>query len=73
GEWNQIEILVRGERLRFAANGKLVFDFTDKPELLKTSPVGLQLHSNDQPQEYFFRSLLLSDNPGDELVTVPRP
>ena len=73
GEWNQIEILVRGERLRFAANGRLVFDFTDKPELLKTSPIGLQLHSNDQPQEYFFRSLLLSENPGDELVTVPRP
>jgi len=73
GEWNQIEILVRGERLRFAANGREVFDFTDKPELLKSSPIGLQLHSNDQPQEYFFRSLLLSENPGETLVTVPGP
>lgn len=73
GEWNQIEILVRGERLRFAANGREVFDFADKPELLKSGPIGLQLHSNDQPQEYFFRSLLLSENPGENLVTVPQP
>jgi len=73
GQWNQIEILVKGERLRFAANGREVFDFTDQPEQLKASPIGLQLHSNDQPQEYFFRSLLLSENPGDDLVTVRKP
>lgn len=71
GEWNQIEILVRGERLRFAANGREVFDFTDKPEMLKSSPIGLQLHSNDKPQEYHFRTILLSENPEDVLVTVP--
>ena len=73
GQWNQIEILVKGERLRFAANGREVFDFTDQPEQLKASPIGLQLHSNDQPQEYFFRSLLLSENPSDDLVTVRKP
>ncbi len=70
GDWNQIEILVRGERIRVAANGKLVFDFTDKPEMLKASPIGLQLHANNRPQEWRFRGLILSENPEDKLLTV---
>ncbi|MFO1002173.1 MAG: DUF1080 domain-containing protein [Planctomycetaceae bacterium] len=70
GQWNQIEILVRGDRIRFAANGEEVFDFTDKPEMLQACSLGLQLHSNGQPQEYHFRSLLLTEEPEDKLVTV---
>jgi hypothetical protein len=70
GQWNQIEILVRGDRIRFAANGEEVFDFTDKPEMLQACQLGLQLHSNGQPQEYHFRSLLLTEEPADKLVTV---
>lgn len=70
GQWNQIEILVRGDRIRFAANGEEVFDFTDKPEMLQACQLGLQLHSNGQPQEYHFRSLLLTEEPEDQLVTV---
>ena len=70
GQWNQIEVLVRGDRIQFAANGKEVFDFTDQPEMLQASPLGLQIHGNDQPQEYHFRSLLLTEEPGEGLVTV---
>ncbi len=70
GQWNQIEILVRGDRIRFAANGEEVFDFTDKPEMLQACSLGLQLHSNGQPQEYHFRSLLLTEEPEDKLVTI---
>ena len=70
GQWNQIEILVRGDRIRFAANGEEVFDFTDKPEMLQACQLGLQLHSNGQPQEYHFRSLLLTEEPDDKLVTI---
>jgi hypothetical protein len=70
GQWNQIEILVRGDRIRFAANGEEVFDFTDKPEMLQACQLGLQLHSNGQPQEYHFRSLLLTEEPEDKLVTL---
>lgn len=70
GQWNQIEILVNANRIRFAANGHEIFDFTDKPEMLKACPIGLQLHSNGQPQEYHFRSLVLTENPNDELVTL---
>ena len=47
-----------------------VFDFTDKPEMLQACQLGLQLHSNGQPQEYHFRSLLLTEEPEDKLVTV---
>jgi hypothetical protein len=70
GQWNQIEILVRGDRIRFVANGEEVFDFTDKPEMLQACQLGLQLHSNGQPQEYHFRSLLLTEEPEDKLVTL---
>ena len=72
GKWNRIEILVKGKRIRFVANGKLVFDFTDSPEMLQASPLGLQLHANGKPQEFRFRGLWLSENPGDELATVEK-
>jgi hypothetical protein len=70
GDWNRIEVLVRGERIRFVANGKLVFDFTDKPDMLRASPIGLQLHSNDKRQEYHFRGLVLVEDPTDKLATA---
>lgn len=70
GDWNQIEILVRGNRIRVAANGKLVFDFTDEPGMLQPSPLGLQLHSNEQPQEWHFRGLILAADPVDRLLTL---
>jgi hypothetical protein len=35
GEWNQVEILVKENRIRFVNNGELVFDFTDSPDMLK--------------------------------------
>ena len=70
GDWNRIEILVIGNRLRFAVNGTLVFDFTDDPENLQASPIGLQLHSNKRPQEYRFRGLTISEDPEDRMVTV---
>ncbi len=72
GKWNQIEILVNGDRIRMAANGREVFDFTDKPEMLQACSIGLQLHSNDKPQEFHFRNLLLTENPGTYFVTVKK-
>ena len=70
GDWNRVEILVLGNRLRFAVNGTLVFDFTDEPENLQASPIGLQLHSNKKPQEYRFRGLVISENPEDRMTTL---
>ena len=70
GEWDDIEILVKGDRIRFAVNGHLIFDFTDKPGMLKESPIGLQLHSNRKPQEFWFRNIRISEEPGDGMMTV---
>lgn len=70
GEWNQLEILVVGDRIQMVANGTQVFDYRDRPEMLQGSPIGLQLHSNDRPQEYHFRHLLLTENPSETPVTL---
>ncbi|MFM7150657.1 MAG: DUF1080 domain-containing protein [Gemmataceae bacterium] len=73
GDWNLIEVLVIGNRIRCAANGTLIFDFNDKADMLRPSPIGLQLHSNDRPQEFFFRKLYLVKDPVDQMVTVKPP
>ena len=72
GDWNLIELLVVGNRIRCVANGELVFDFTDQPDMLRESPIGLQLHSNSKPQEFRFRGLVVSREPRDELITLKR-
>ncbi|MEX2174623.1 MAG: DUF1080 domain-containing protein [Pirellulaceae bacterium] len=70
-DWNQMEILATGHRIRLAVNGQLVADWEDpKPELVAEGPIGLQLHSNKVPQEVRFRGLILSENPTDEMLTV---
>ncbi|MEY3204630.1 MAG: hypothetical protein RLZZ21_961, partial [Planctomycetota bacterium] len=74
-DWNQMEILAIGSRIRFAVNGQEVLDWTDpKPEFCGAGPIGLQLHSNKVPQEVRFRGLVLVENPQDVLVTAtPTP
>ncbi|HIF34920.1 MAG TPA: DUF1080 domain-containing protein [Planctomycetes bacterium] len=70
-DWNRMEILAIGNRIRHVINGKLVADWSDpKPELCEAGPIGLQLHSNRGPQEVHFRGLILSADPTEELVTV---
>ncbi len=70
GEWNRVEILVRGDHIRMALNGTQFMDFTDKADMLKASPIGLQIHSNNQPQEFHFRGLILSERPEDRLLST---
>ena len=71
GDWNKMEILAIGSRIRLAVNGQLVADWTDpQPELCESGPIGLQLHSNKVPQEVRFRGLVLSENPEDRMITV---
>ena len=74
-DWNQMEILAIGDRIRFAVNGQEVLDWKDpKPELCGSGPLGLQLHSNNVPQEVRFRGLVLVEDPTDVLVTAtPAP
>ena len=71
-DWNDLEILAVGSRVRVAVNGVAVVDFTDpKPELLVEGPIALQLHSNKVPQEVQFKDLMVEVDPKeDKLVTV---
>jgi CubicO group peptidase (beta-lactamase class C family) len=70
-DWNRMEILAIGNRIRHVINGTLVADWSDpKPELCETGPIGLQLHANKVPQEVNFRGLVLTKDPEDRLVTV---
>jgi len=70
-DWNDMEILAQGNRIRLAVNGKLVLDWRDpQPELVNEGPIGLQLHSNTVPQEVHFKGLVLTTFPEDKMTTV---
>ncbi len=73
GQWNLVEVLVTGNRIQCAANGKPVFDFTDQAEMLQPSPIALQLHSNQRPQRFHFRNIAITENSGPSLSTTSRP
>lgn len=73
GDWNRMEILAIGNRIRLAVNGQEVADWADPmPEYCEAGPIGLQLHSNKVPQEVHFRGLILSEDPEDRLITVSK-
>lgn len=70
-DWNELEILAQGNRVRLVANGHLVVDWRDpKPDLIMEGPIGLQLHENSVPQEVHFKNLVLTTFPEDKLLTV---
>lgn len=71
-DWNDIEILAQGNRVRVGVNGSAVVDWRDpEPERIKEGPIGLQLHSNAVPQEVRFKGLVLETFPKeDKLLTV---
>ena len=70
-DWNRMEILAIGDRIRFVINGTLAADWTDpKPELCQAGPIGLQLHQNKAAQEVQFRGLILTTDPEDRVITA---
>jgi hypothetical protein len=71
-DWNDLEILAQGNRVRVAVNGTQVVDWRDpEPDRIKEGPIGLQLHSNMVPQEVWFKDLTLETFPKeDRLITV---
>ncbi len=63
-DWNDIDIIAQGNRVRVIANGVLVVDWRDpEPDRIKEAPIGLQLHSNKVPQEVQFKGLTLTTFP----------
>jgi hypothetical protein len=70
-DWNDLEILAQGNRVRVVVNGALVVDWRDpEPKRIMEGPIGLQLHSNKEPQEVHFKNLVLTTFPEDKLTTV---
>jgi hypothetical protein len=71
-DWNDLEILAQGNRVRVAVNGKAVVDWRDPATVLvNDGPIGLQLHSNKVPQEVRFKDLEVTTfPPEDRLLTV---
>ncbi len=71
-DWNDLEILAQGNRIRVAANGVQIIDWADpKTDALYEGPIGLQLHSNKVPQEIHFKNLKLTTFPEeDRLISV---
>jgi hypothetical protein len=71
-DWNDLEILAQGNRVRVAINGAQVVDWRDpEPDRIKAGPIGLQLHSNKVPQEVQFTDLKIETFPKeDKLITV---
>jgi hypothetical protein len=70
-DWNHLEILAQGNRVRVVVNGHQVVDWRDpQPDRIKEAPIGLQLHSNTVPQEVHFKDLVLTTFPEDKLETL---
>jgi hypothetical protein len=70
-DWNQLEILAQGNRIRLVVNGVQVVDWRDpEPDRIHEGPIGLQLHANNDPQEVHFKNLVLTTFPEDKLTTV---
>jgi hypothetical protein len=66
-DWNDLEILAQGNRVRVVVNGTLVVDWRDpEPDRIKEGPIGLQLHSNPNPQEVYFKDLVVTTFPSDK-------
>jgi hypothetical protein len=70
-DWNDIEILAQGNRVRVAINGTQVVDWRDPlPDRIKEGPIGLQLHSS-AVTELHWKGLVLETFPKeDKLLTV---
>jgi hypothetical protein len=70
-DWNDLEILAQGNRVRVVVNGTQVVDWADpEPKRVLEGPIGLQLHSNKVPQEIHFKNLVLTTFPEDKLTTL---
>jgi hypothetical protein len=74
-DWNDLEILAQGNRVRVAVNGTQVIDWRDPlPDRIREAPIGLQLHANKVPQEVRFKNLKIETFPKeDKLKTVKEP
>ena len=70
GDWNVYEILVTGNRIRTAINGRPCVDLDD-PKGARRGQIALQVHSGG-PMEVRFKDLALELDPEPRLKTLTR-
>jgi hypothetical protein len=72
-DWNDLEILAQGNRVRVAVNGTACIDWRDpEPDRLKEGPIGLQLHANKMPQEVQFKDIVVETFPKEDRLTTAK-
>lgn len=65
-EWNEVEVLAQGNRVRMAFNGTLVLDWVDpQTDRLMPGPIGLELHGGKVAQEVHFKDVVVTTFPKD--------
>ena len=73
-DWNELEILAQGNRVQVACNGVQIVDWRDpEPHRIKAGPIGLQLHSNDFPQEVQFKGIKIETFPEESALKTVAP
>ena len=63
-DWNRLEILAQGNRIRAAVNGEIVADWLDpKPAEIETGPISINFAAESAEQHIRFRALRLETFP----------
>lgn len=61
GEWNQLRIVAKGDKIELYLNGNLSVDYTEKdPAIERSGIIGLQIHSGP-PTEALYRNIQIKD------------
>ena len=73
-EWNKVEILARGNRVRCAFNGVETMEWREAdPSRIVAGPIGIQLHGWNGSQEARYKDIVVETFPKeDKLLTVKR-
>lgn len=72
GDWNQVEILAQGNRVRVALNGEILSDWRDpSPDGIAAGPIAIHFEADAANQDVRFRKLHLETFPAEnKLVTL---
>lgn len=66
GEWNELRIVAKGDKIELYLNGNLSVDYTEKdPAIERSGIIGLQIHSGP-PTEALYRNIQIKDLSSDK-------
>lgn len=66
GDWNELRILARGDRIQLFLNGHRTIDYVEtEADIARAGIIGLQIHSGP-PTEAWYRNVRIREIPEDE-------